>query len=270
MQPEQIMSSDLLDILFADRNKMYGAYTLRKEYNRRLRKALLITGTLVGIALAFYYYGRTPVADTARKVIVDIETIIDPITQKPEAPPPPPPPPQPKQQVATRRNFPPVIVKDPVKYDPPPPIDELINAQVGPDNKSGVPAEGFSPPAMAGNNTVAAVPAAASENDNSISDYLDVESTYPGGPAAWKRFLVKTFRYPAEAEQNGVYGIVLVKFVVDKNGNVSNVQALSGPEELRAEAIRVISRSGKWIAAKKNNTVVNSYKYQKIVFQLSE
>jgi periplasmic protein TonB len=146
----------------------------------------------------------------------------------------------------------------------------LINAQVGPDNKSGVPAEGFSPPAMAGNNTVAAVPAAASENDNSISDYLDVESTYPGGPAAWKRFLVKTFRYPAEAEQNGVYGIVLVKFVVDKNGNVSNVQALSGPEELRAEAIRVISRSGKWIAAKKNNTVVNSYKYQKIVFQLSE
>jgi periplasmic protein TonB len=230
----------------------------------------LITGALVCTALAFYYYGDTPASDTARKVIVDIETIIDPITQKPETPPPPPPPPQPKQEVATRRNFPPVIVKDPVKYEPPPPIDELINAQVGVENKNGIPPDGFSLPAIPGNSTVAPVPAAAPETDNSISDHVDVESAYPGGPGAWKRFLIKTFRYPEQAEQNGVYGTVLVKFVVDKNGNVSNVQALSGPVELRAEAIRVISKSGKWIAAKKNNAVVNSYKYQKIVFQLSE
>ena len=64
--------------------------------------------------------------------------------------------------------------------------------------------------------------------------------------------------------------MVLIKFVVDREGNVSSIQALSGPEELRAEAIRVISKSGKWTRAIKNGDVVNSYKYQQIVFQISE
>ena len=82
--------------------------------------------------------------------------------------------------------------------------------------------------------------------------------------------MIKTFKYPDEAEQNGIYGTVLIKFVVDREGNVSSIQALSGPEELRAEAIRVISKSGKWTPAIKNGDVVNSYKYQQIVFQISE
>lgn len=268
MQPEQIMSSDLLDILFADRNKSYGAYALRREYGRRLKKSLLITGALVCTALAFYYYQGNPATD-GRGIIIDLIPPIPAAVPEPKAPEPPPAP-KPKPQVATVRYVPPVIVPDRVKPDPPPSIDELINAQPGLETRAGIPSEGFPPPVASGTGTAAAVSPVAAEPDNSIREKVDVESTYPGGLNAWKRFLIKTFRYPTEAEQNGVAGTVLIKFVVDKSGKVSDIHALSGPDELRAEAIRVISRSGKWIPAMKNDSVVNSYKYQQIVFQLSE
>ena len=41
MLPEKIMQSDLLDILFENKNKLYGAYALRKSYNKRMTSAIL-------------------------------------------------------------------------------------------------------------------------------------------------------------------------------------------------------------------------------------
>ena len=73
-----------------------------------------------------------------------------------------------------------------------------------------------------------------------------------------------------EAEEKEIQGSVLVKFVVDKEGNVSNIQALTGHEALRAEAIRVISKSGKWTPAIQNGRTVRSYKYQPIIFRLAQ
>ena len=128
MQPEQIMSSDLLDILFADRNKSYGAYALRREYSRRLQKSLLITGALVCMALAFYYYQGNSATDVGKPIIIDLLPPIPTAIPEPKAPTPPPAP-KPKQPVATVRDVVPVIVKDNVKPDPPPSIDELINAR---------------------------------------------------------------------------------------------------------------------------------------------
>jgi protein TonB len=62
----------------------------------------------------------------------------------------------------------------------------------------------------------------------------------------------------------------VVQFIVDKEGMVSDVQAISGPEELRKEAERVIKKSGKWTPAVQNGRQVKSYKKQPIVFQLAE
>ena len=267
MQPEQIMSSDLLDILFADRNKMYGAYSLRREYSLRLCKALLITAALVCGALAFYYYKGIPEPGIIKTVIFDGGTIIDPVPEKP-APPPPAPQPKPRQQVATVQYATPVIVQNTTPTVPP--IDDLLKSQVGTENKAGIPAEGFPPPATTATGSPATSAAPLADPDNSIREKVDVESTYPGGLKAWKRFLIKTFRYPLEAQEKEIFGTVLIRFVVDKSGDVSDIQALSGPEELRAEAIRVISKSGKWIPAMKSDSLVNSYKYQQILFQLSE
>jgi protein TonB len=51
---------------------------------------------------------------------------------------------------------------------------------------------------------------------------------------------------------------------------VSEVEALSGPEELRAAAVKVVRSSGKWIPAEQNGQKVKSYKKQPIIFSVGE
>ena len=103
---------------------------------------------------------------------------------------------------------------------------------------------------------------------------LEIESEYPGGQPAWNRFLMENMRYPDKAIKKEIQGIVVVQFIVDVDGSVSNVQAISGPEKagLREEAVRIIKLSGKWIPAIQyyNNvkSYVKSYKKQLFMFKL--
>jgi len=97
---------------------------------------------------------------------------------------------------------------------------------------------------------------------------VEIESDYPGGASAWQRYLNKNLRYPQEAIDGEIQGTVVVQFIVDKAGNVSDVDAISGPKELRDEAVRVIKKSGSWTPAVQNGRQVKSYKKQPIVFRL--
>jgi TonB family protein len=103
-----------------------------------------------------------------------------------------------------------------------------------------------------------------------IFSKVEIEATYPGGAEAWRRYLLKTFRYPDKAIDKEIQGTVVVKYVVSIDGNLSNVVAESGPVEggLREEAIHVIKNSGKWVPAMQNGRKVNAYKRQPIVFKL--
>ncbi|MEO5997884.1 MAG: energy transducer TonB [Chitinophagaceae bacterium] len=107
--------------------------------------------------------------------------------------------------------------------------------------------------------------AQASVLADSVSTRTDSE--FPGGKSAWLRYLFKNFRYPKEAMDNNIQGLVLVKFIVDEKGRVKNVDALIGPKELRQEAARVIKQSGRWIPAKVNGKAVSSEKEQSITFK---
>lgn len=267
MQPQEIISSDLLDILFADRNKLYGAYTLRKDYNRRLVKALLGTGIIVSLALAAYY----SLGETAKQKIADIIGTPVELTQldqpPPEVPVPPPPPPPPAPQVATVRNLVPVIVQDNLADEEPPPTQsELEHSRIGNITQAGADDDIVAPPVEVTRGVIAAP--THPDDDNKIYINVSIQSEYPGGVNGWKRFLNKTLTYPTDAQEKDIQGVVVVKFVVDKTGAVSNIQAIAGPAELRDEAVRVISKSGKWKPAIQNGYEVNSYKTQSIVFKL--
>jgi len=102
-------------------------------------------------------------------------------------------------------------------------------------------------------------------NDSIIVCYVPIEAEYPGGAAAWQRYLNKNLRYPQEAIDNEIQGSVVVQFVVDKEGNVSNVEKLSGPDALGAEAVRVITKSGKWIPAVQGGRYVKSLRKQPFI-----
>ena len=72
--------------------------------------------------------------------------------------------------------------------------------------------------------------------------------SYPGGVAALQQFLASTVIYPVIAQENGIEGTVIVQFIIDEEGSVTNVEVLesSGEVSLDKEAVRVIKAMPKW------------------------
>ena len=122
------MDADVLDIIFEGRNKDYGAYDLRKSYNRRLIKALVSTAVILLLLFSGYFLsGMTKHTEKKAPAITDIDLKQVQQEKKEELPPPPPPPKIPPQIQITQFT-PPKIVKDnEVKEDEKPPEqDKLI------------------------------------------------------------------------------------------------------------------------------------------------
>jgi protein TonB len=91
-----------------------------------------------------------------------------------------------------------------------------------------------------------------------------------GGQKQLNRYLVKTLRYPAKALETNTQGKVLLQALIEINGTISElkIKAIASPE-LDAEALRVISQSGKWMPAQKDNRAVRSYHEIPVVFTLA-
>jgi protein TonB len=272
MHASQILTADFLDILFEEKNKSYGAYPLRKGYNKRLLLSLFIAAFLCGIPILIFSFINNKGMASFRQVTSVVVELKPVVMKDPEPIVVPPPPPPPRQIVATTSfTTPPLIVKDNMvrPEDMPPVIDELEHVRIASITAAGIADEGFPAPPLTGNSIVAA-PARDDDDLNKIFMIVQVESAYPGGMPAWIRFLKKTIEYPGLAVENEITGTVIVKFIVDEKGNVSNVEAASGPEELQEEAVRVIRKSGKWTPAIQNGRQVRSYKKQSIIFQLAQ
>ncbi len=102
-----------------------------------------------------------------------------------------------------------------------------------------------------------------------IMTKVEFEPDYPGGQSGWIEYLIKNLKYPSTAIKKNIQGTVLIKFIVDQNGKVSDVKAMSGPEELKAESIRAIKESGVWIPGKDHGVKVKAYKIQPITYKLA-
>ncbi|HRI35446.1 MAG TPA: energy transducer TonB [Saprospiraceae bacterium] len=82
-------------------------------------------------------------------------------------------------------------------------------------------------------------------------------------------FIQENLIYPMDARDNDIQGRVIVSFVIDKSGNISDVKAISGPKELYLAAENTIRKSnGMWIPARKNNKFVSEPSTTTINFQL--
>ncbi|MBO9200473.1 MULTISPECIES: energy transducer TonB [Niastella] len=101
--------------------------------------------------------------------------------------------------------------------------------------------------------------------DSIIWSKVEIEAEYPGGAAAWLRFWNRNLHIPQDVIDNESYGSVVVQFVVDKEGNVSDVEALSGAEAMCTEVVRVIKKSGRWTPAIQNGRYVKSLKKQPFI-----
>lgn len=274
MEINKILSADVLDIIFEGRNKEYGAYQLRKTYNKRLMTALIVTAAIIVLSFGGYILSNLFNSDGEKKDMVVQDVQLEEIKQeeKKEEPPPPPPPKPPEPPKVEMAKFtPPKIVKDEEvkEEEKPPEVEKLEETKIGTVNQEGVKDEGIvAPPVEDAGKGVVEAPKKVEEDWDKTFTKVEIESEYPGGSAAWQRYLNKTLRYPQDAIDNEIQGTVVIQFIVDKEGNVSDVEAISGPEELRSEAVRVIKKSGKWTPAVQNGRQVKSYKKQPIVFRL--
>ena len=106
--------------------------------------------------------------------------------------------------------------------------------------------------------------------DTSRFIVVPYESAFPGGIAAWNQFLISHFNYPKEAVKENIQGTVIVQFIVEKDGSVTNIRAISGPKELRAAAENIIRQSPRWSPAMKDGRKLKSYKKQPLVFKLED
>lgn len=271
MQPDQILRADLLDILFEYRNKEYGAYALRKAYGHTLLKAIALTLCLT-LAL-FVTYSILHTTHGQREFVFDdtkpVELVKEP---QPHVTAPPPAPKAAAPRVKTVAVATPIIVNtDNIPDDQQAPaVDDINDAKIGTIASDGADDIGQpGPPSSDGRGVIEAPKKARAKNDDGFIP-IQIESTYPGGVEAWKRYLNKKLQYPILAQEIAMRGTVMVQFVVDKEGNISDVSAISGPELLRAEAVRVIRKSGKWIPGMNNGVYVKSYKKQPITFRMTE
>src|SRR5919112_1432134 len=152
MEANQILKTDLLDLLFEDRNKAYGAYDLRKSYNKRIRNALLITGGLLLAVFVTAFVSSRVNADDGKTVQVQ-DVTLEEIKQeeKKEEPPPPPPPPKVEPPKVEMTKFtPPVIKKDEEvkKEEIPPEVEKLEDTKIDVVNQEGIKDEGIAAPVI--------------------------------------------------------------------------------------------------------------------------
>jgi protein TonB len=271
MEISKILTADILDILFEGKNKEYGAYELRKSYAGRLRVAITVTGSIVLLCVAGFLF-----ADENKLATLTTYDIPDPMLTKLEdkvlEPPVIPPPPVKQPEVMQRRNLNIVVVpNDQVRPEEEVPLNEdLEKARFGIVNKDGADFDNIPPPVEESIGKGIIAPP-KKENPDSVFLSVEIESSYPGGIEAWKRFLIKNLsnNYPQEAADQAIQGKVVVMFIVDREGNVSDVHAIEGPKELHDVAMKVIKKSGKWQPAQQNGKIVNSYKRQPIIFAIS-
>lgn len=110
-----------------------------------------------------------------------------------------------------------------------------------------------------------------SQDENTIHSSVEQQAEYPGGMQALMKWLSANIRYPESAQKNNVQGRVVVKFIVEKDGSISNAQVIrSVDRDLDNEALRVVSMMPKWAPGKNGGIPVRSYFTIPVNFRLQE
>ena len=112
-------------------------------------------------------------------------------------------------------------------------------------------------------------PEKAKPKEEEIFVAVEQQAEFPGGQGALMKFLSNNIRYPESAQQNDIQGRVIVKFVVEKDGSIGNVTVVKGVDrDLDREAIRVVKKMPRWQPGKNNGVAVRSYFNLPVTFRL--
>lgn len=279
METTKLLNSDFIDILFDDRNKDYGAYELRRKYNKRVRNAVMGMSAIVVVVIGGYLISSNLIAsDKTHEALItydEPEMIEAKLKEEPPVYTPPPPiqePPPAAKATADAAIFKIAPDEDVKPEDEVPKNEDLKEKVIGVANADGDPngVDFEVPDGVKGGTGIIEAPKAAEKEK--IHTFVEIMPEFPGGEAALMKFLRNNTNYPSMASDNGISGTVFVKFVVDKNGEINNVMVEGAKKGggLEEEAIRVVKKMPKWKAGKQNGESVAVYFNLPINFKLAD
>lgn len=270
-----------VEMVFAGKNKEYGAYQLRKGTSGRNIKALLIlviAAALVGGFLAWKVIEQKQAEEQqAYMEAMQLAELQKQAKKEEKKKEPAKPKIEPKKEIPvareTQKFTAPVIKKDELvkeenqvkQMDK---LDEKV--AVGTENKEGTKDR----LAEAVRSDIAVVappppPAPKPEVSNKVFDIVEEMPHFPGGAAALQAFLSSNTKYPVVAQENGVQGRVIVSFVVERDGSITDVRVVRSVDpSLDREASRVVRSMPRWSPGKQNGSAVRVKYTVPVVFRL--
>ena len=272
-----------IEMVFEGKNKEYGAYVLRSGTSSRNLKALLIlfiAAALIGGYLIYKIQADKAAAErTAYMEQLELSKLreqaknekreekkvekpkIEPIKELP-------------QVRETQKFTAPVIKKDELvkeENEVKQMADLDANTAVGTKDQEGTKDRTIEAAREA---VVEAAPVEVKEEvkqevTQKIHEVVEQQPQFPGGQAALFSWLSQNIHYPPVAEENGIYGRVVVSFVVETDGSISNVQVVRGVDpSLDKEALRVTKAMPKWQPGKQNGQAVRVKYNLPVTFKL--
>lgn len=271
-----LISRDWTEMVFEGRNKEYGAYRLRKNAGKRnlyslitiFIAALAIWG---GISLVKFVESRTK--SVAQTSVAELSALNQP-KKKAEV----------KQQKKVKIEQPEKVVervKSSVKFTAPvikkddevKPEDELKTQDELMSTKTAIGALDVKGNDDA-NGEVLKIKEAVAQPEpkpevEKVFDVVEQMPSFPGGPSALMEWLSNNVKYPVVAQENGVQGRVVVSFVVERDGSITDVKVVRGVDpSLDREASRVVRAMPRWIPGKQNGSAVRVKYNVPVAFRL--
>lgn len=274
MSKIDLISNEWTDLVFEGRNQAYGAYKLRKGTSKRNIWSLIIV-TLAAVLLFLGLQLQRMVE--ANKTVENTQAVeLSALEQKKKEAKV-----EKKEIIKTEPEKVVEKVKSSVKFTAPvikkdnevKEEDEIKLEEVEKSNKS---IGSFN---VEGNDEVGGevlkakeeikAPEPPKHEENKIFTVVEQMPMYPGGDAALMQYLSSNIKYPTVAAENGVQGRVVVGFVVEKDGSITDVNVMRSVDpSLDREAMRVVKNMPRWTPGKQNGSAVR-VKYQvPVMFRL--
>lgn len=270
-----LISNEWADIVFQGRNKVYGAYQLRRGTSKRNIVSMIFVAAVAAVAYlglaAYNSYQEAQKAKFEAEMEASLleakkEAKVEKKTETPKV--------EQVQKVEKVKSSiaftPPVIKKDSEVR----PDEEMKTQDELKETKTAIGAFDVKGNDEAGGTVLKAVediaapePPKHEEEQNKIFEVVEQQPQFPGGSV--NGWLADHIKYPVVAAENGISGRVVVQFVVERDGSVSQVKVVRGVDpSLDKEAQRVISSMPKWIPGKQNGQAVRSRFTVPVTFRL--
>ena len=271
-----LISRDWTEMVFEGRNKEYGAYRLRKNAGKRNLYSLItifIAALAIWGGISLVKFVESHTKSVAQTSVAELSTLNQPKIKA-----------EVKQQQKVKLEQPEKVVervKSSVKFTAPvikkddqvKPEDELKTQEELMNTKTAIGALDVKGNDDANGEVLKLKEAVAQPEPKpeveKVFDVVEQMPSFPGGPSALMEWLSNNVKYPLVAQENGVQGRVVVSFVVERDGSITDVKVVRGVDpSLDKEASRVVRAMPRWIPGKQNGSAVRVKYNVPVAFRL--